>query len=181
MRLERGQGVDEIDIIIETESWQQALPTVERVVERAAAATFSQATRGGGHWQTAILLADDATLRDLNRRFRGQDKATNVLAFPAHEDSARYADPAVESPIIAGDEPQQWGDVALAFETVAREAAEQDKSLADHLSHLVTHGLLHLLGHDHQDSAAALRMEALEREILWQIGVADPYAAEDRP
>jgi probable rRNA maturation factor len=176
MRLARGQGLDEVDIIIEAEGWTRALPTAEAVVGRAAAAALSAATPGGGHWQAAVLLADDATLRDLNRRFRGQDKPTNVLSFPAQDDSARHA--GAGSPRLAGEEPRSWGDVALAFETVAREAAEQGKSLADHLSHLVVHGLLHLFGHDHEEAAAAERMEALERRILRGLGIADPYAAE---
>lgn len=178
MRLARGQGLDEVDIIIEAAGWTRALPAAEAVVERAAAAALSAATRGDGHWQAAILLADDATLRDLNRRFRGQDKPTNVLSFPAQDDSRRYADTGAESPLVAGAEPQSWGDVALAFETVAREAAEQGKSLSDHLSHLVVHGLLHLFGHDHQEAAEAERMEALERSVLRGLGIADPYAAE---
>lgn len=172
MQLERGQGVDVVDIIIEAPAWEQALPEVERVVERAAGAALAAATRPGRRTEAAILLANDATVRDLNRRFRGQDKPTNVLSFAALDGAggnARRPEPS---------QPLQWGDVVLAYETVAREAAEQGKSLAAHLSHLVVHGLLHLFGHDHAAEAEAERMEALEREILGRIGIADPYGVE---
>jgi probable rRNA maturation factor len=177
MRLDRGQGVDEVDIIIEAPEWELALPDVLGVVERAAAAALQATTPAAGHWQTAILLGYDATLRELNRRFRGQDKPTNVLAFPAAPAPAPAGRAAPPRP-PAEQPAQQRGDIALAFETVEREAAEQGKRLADHLSHLVVHGLLHLLGHDHLEAAEAERMEALERAILWRIGIADPYAAE---
>ena len=105
-----------------------------------------------------ILLADDAVIRDLNARFRGKDVATNVLSFPA----AASAHP-------------HLGDIALAHGVCANEAAAQGKRLADHLSHLVVHGVLHLLGHDHDADAQAEAMEALERTILSRLGIADPY------
>jgi len=163
-----------VDILIEAPAWLEALPQAERVVERAARATFDLATLPCGlAWECAVLLADDDRVRALNRQFRGQDKATNVLAFPAEpKDDDDASRPVVVPP---ADQPQQWGDVAIAYDTTAREAAEQGKSLADHLSHLVVHGLLHLIGHDHVEATAAARMEALERSILWEIGVADPY------
>jgi probable rRNA maturation factor len=170
-----------IDILIEAPQWLAALPEAERVTRRAAEATFALATLpDDGASECALLLADDARLRELNRRFRGQDKATNVLAFPAEPKDNDYA----SHPTVIPAEGQllQWGDVAIAYGTTAREAAEQGKSLADHLSHLVVHGLLHLIGHDHLEAAAAERMEALERSILWEIGVADPYELpEARP
>lgn len=172
MQRARGQDLDEVDIIIEAEAWRAALPEVERVVERAAGAALEAAPPTARATETAILLADDATLRDLNARYRGQDKATNVLSFPARDDDA--PPPGGEAP------PLRWGDVALAYETVAREAGEQGKTLAAHLSHLVVHGLLHLFGHDHEDEDEALGMEALEREILARIGIEDPYGAEQR-
>ena len=178
MRLDRGQGVDEVDIIIEAPEWELALPDVLGVVERAAAAALQATTPAEGHWQTAILLGYDATLRDLNRRFRGQDKPTNVLSFPAAPPAGQAPRRAAPPGLPAEQPARQRGDIALAFETVEREAAEQGKRLADHLAHLVVHGLLHLVGHDHAEESEAERMEALEREILWRLGVADPYAAE---
>jgi probable rRNA maturation factor len=103
----------------------------------------------------------------LNRDWRGQDKPTNVLAFPAGMDEA-----------AAPGAPLLLGDVVLAYETVAAEAAAQGKDFAAHLRHLIVHGVLHLVGHDHDEAAAAERMEAVERTILAGFGIADPYAIE---
>nr|WP_309604462.1 rRNA maturation RNase YbeY [Phenylobacterium sp.] len=107
-----------------------------------------------------ILLTDDETVRDLNARFRGQDRPTNVLSFPAPANPERFL-----------------GDVALAHGVCAREAADQGKSLAHHLQHLVAHGVLHLLGYDHIRDDEAAAMEGLERAILAGLGIADPYEA----
>jgi probable rRNA maturation factor len=112
-----------------------------------------------------ITLTDDDEQRALNRTWRGKDTPTNVLAFPA-------ADPSV--PVPAGA-PLLLGDVVLAFETVRREAAEQEKTLADHLRHLVVHGVLHLLGYDHENAAETAIMEAREIAILSELGVSNPY------
>jgi probable rRNA maturation factor len=112
-----------------------------------------------------VTLADDAAQQALNRTWRGKDAPTNVLAFPA-------ADPKAPRPDGA---PLLLGDIVLAYETVAREAAEQHKPLADHLRHLVVHGVLHLLGHDHIEPTAATAMEAREIAILAELGVPNPY------
>lgn len=109
-----------------------------------------------------VALADDATVRVLNRQWRQQDKATNVLSFPA------------ASPARA----ETLGDIVLALETVEREAAEQGIPFAHHLQHLVVHGLLHLLGLDHETEAQAREMEAIEVEVLAGLDVADPYKDE---
>jgi probable rRNA maturation factor len=115
-----------------------------------------------------LLLTDDATVRDLNARFRQQDKPTNVLSFPALPNPDRFL-----------------GDVALAYGVCAREANEQGKPLAHHLQHLVAHGVLHLLGYDHMSDVEAAEMEGLERVVLAGLGVPDPYPAgegdHDRP
>nr|WP_293899188.1 rRNA maturation RNase YbeY [Phenylobacterium sp.] len=115
-----------------------------------------------------LLLTDDATVRDLNARFRGQDAATNVLSFPA-----------------APNPEDHLGDVALAYGVCAREAAEQGKPFGHHLQHLTVHGVLHLLGYDHIGDDEAEAMEGLERAVLAGLGVPDPYAAgkgeHDRP
>ena len=113
---------------------------------------------GGGEMLLTILLTDDATVQDLNTRFRGKDGPTNVLSFPA---------PATAAPHL--------GDIVLAYGVCAREAAEQGKPLARHLMHLTAHGVLHLLGYDHETDADAEVMEALERDILATLGVPDPY------
>ena len=108
--------------------------------------------------ELSLVLADDATVRRLNHEYRGKDSATNVLSFPP-----------------AFDDETLLGDVVLAEETVRRETVEQGKARADHVTHLVVHGCLHLLGYDHEDDEEARRMEALEVEILATLGVADPY------
>ena len=145
-----------IEIEVEAEAWTGALPDAEAVVERAA-----QAALGTADGDIVVLLTDDAAVRELNGRFRDKDKPTNVLSFPAPENAFPHL-----------------GDIVLAYGVCATEAEAQGKTLADHLSHLVVHGVLHLLGRDHEDDAEAEEMEAEEREILAQIGVADPYLAE---
>jgi len=147
-----------IDIDIEAAAWTDALPAVEDIVRRAVAAVGADRPLGS----IAILLADDPDVRDLNRRFRDQDRATNILSFPAAATAKGYL-----------------GDLALAFGVCAAEAEAQEKKLGDHLSHLVVHGVLHLLGYDHESDTDAERMESLERDILAELGIADPYAGED--
>lgn len=145
-----------IEIEVEAKAWTGALPDIEVVVERAV-----QAALGTAEGDIVVLLTDDDAVRELNSRFRDKDKPTNVLSFPAPENAFPHL-----------------GDIVLAYGVCATEAEAQGKTLADHLSHLVVHGVLHLLGRDHEDDAEAEEMEAEEREILAQIGVADPYIAE---
>jgi probable rRNA maturation factor len=116
-----------------------------------------------------ITLTDDDEQRALNRTWRGKDAPTNVLAFPLMS-----LDPDLDVPVPPGA-PLLLGDVVLAFETVRREAAEQNKTLADHLRHLVVHGVLHLLGYDHENAAEAAIMEVREIAILSELGVSNPY------
>ncbi len=108
-----------------------------------------------------VLLSDDAQLKSLNRDFRGKNKPTNVLSFPAPANADGYL-----------------GDIALAYEVTREEAREGNKRLADHATHLVVHGVLHLLGFDHVTGSQARKMEALETRILAELGIADPYASE---
>lgn len=138
----------------------------------ALAAAPSGWMAGSAAIELSIVLGDDALLRRLNRQWRGQDKATNVLSFPAQDALPVSASPAAVPP--AGT-PLPLGDVVLAFGTVEGEAAAQGKVLADHLAHLVVHGVLHLLGFDHVRAAEADRMEALETAVLAGLGIADPY------
>ena len=145
-----------IEVEIEDEAWVAALPSVAAVVEQAAAAALA---RAGG--DVVVLLTDDAAVQDLNARFRGKDRPTNVLSFPAAASAAPHL-----------------GDLVLAFGVCAAEADDQGKSLADHLSHLTVHGVLHLLGRDHEAEAEAEAMEAEERAILASLGVADPYRTD---
>ena len=140
-------------VVVLDAGWLKALPGVERLVRRAARAA---ARRGKS---VNVALADDKGVRMLNKRDRRKDKPTNVLSYPSGERAF-------------------LGDIVLARQTVWREARAQRKSAADHVAHLVVHGVLHLLGHDHETGEAqAERMEALERRILKRLGIADPYLA----
>lgn len=120
----------------------------------------------GADGTVALVLADDAFVRDLNRRFRGKDKPTNVLSFPDDD----------TLPTGISSQSSHLGDVVLAVETLAREAKSDEKSINDHFTHLAVHGILHLLGYDHETDEDAAAMESLETEILADLGVADPYA-----
>lgn len=112
-------------------------------------------------------------MRGLNARFRGIDKATNVLSFPPPGSSQPH-------PGARGGEPVSLGDIVIAFETTRAEAAAEGKEFDHHFAHLLVHGVLHLLGYDHHSDAEAEAMEARERAILLQLGIADPYAERDR-
>ena len=146
-----------IEVEIEDEAWTAALPDAVEVVERAA--TLALGTVTG---DVVVLLTDDAAMHDLNLRFRDRDRPTNVLSFPAAESAAPHL-----------------GDLVLAHGVCAAEAAAQGKSLADHVTHLTVHGVLHLLGRDHVDAVEAEAMEAEERTLLASLGVADPYRPHD--
>ncbi len=144
-----------IEAVVEAGDWDDVFADDD--FECLAQAT-AQATGASG--TAALALGDDAMLARLNATFRGVDTPTNVLAFPA-----------------GADESDFLGDIAVARETLAREAGAQHKALRDHAVHLCVHGLLHLIGYDHQTDASARDMESLERRILEQLGIGDPYAA----
>lgn len=155
-----------LDIRAESRRWRElghlaALRDIAGEALRAGLAVAPRQPLDGA--ELSLLLTDDRRIRIVNRDWRGFDKATNVLSFPAAP-PARIA----ASPLL--------GDIVVAYETVAREAEAEGKSLADHFRHLVIHGLLHLLGEDHETEAEARRMEALEVEALASLGIADPYA-----
>ncbi len=150
-----------VDVAVEAEGWPAI--EVEALARAAVAAALAESgARVAAGAEVAILFGDDAAIRALNRDWRGIDKATNVLSFPA------ASPPPPAAPHL--------GDVALAFETCAREAAAEGKTLADHATHLIVHGVLHLVGFDHERAEDAERMEAAERRALARLGVADPYA-----
>jgi probable rRNA maturation factor len=152
-----------VEVIVEAAAWTESGVDWETLAADLAARALAGLHGARDTLAVSVLLADDVRLRDLNRAFRGKDRPTNVLSFPA-------------PPPLSGQEAGMLGDVALAFETCAREAREQDKSFRDHAAHLILHGVLHLHGLDHEhDEADAERMEALERAILAEIGIADPY------
>jgi probable rRNA maturation factor len=153
-----------VEVTMPCPAWQKECGEATLLADGAARLAL---LRGEAPAETVvdITLGDDDAQRVLNRTWRGKDAPTNVLAFPA-------ADPAMRLPAGA---PLLLGDVVLAFETVRREAAEQNKPLADHLRHLVVHGVLHLLGCDHARAADAAKMEAREIAILAELGVPNPY------
>lgn len=144
--------------------WRRRLPAVERLARRAARAALAGAApvRRARPGELCLVLADDALLQRLNRTYRGIDKPTNVLSFAGEPRAPRGG---------MGD----YGDVVVARQTLLGEARAQGKRPADHLTHLVVHGVLHLLGYDHVAKAEADRMERLEVAILARLGVADPY------
>jgi probable rRNA maturation factor len=155
------------DVLIAADCWQ-AQPDAEEAVQRAIAAAAAFVELPADETEVAVMLTDDARIRELNREWRGQDKATNVLSFPA-------AQPPGES-----SQPLMLGDIAIAFETTRNEAETEGKPFQNHLSHLAIHGFLHLLGYDHLDDDEAEEMEGLERDILAKLGIADPYLTHDQ-
>ncbi|UVK43524.1 rRNA maturation RNase YbeY [Mesorhizobium sp. AR07] len=152
----------DIDISVEAGDWPDEA-SLTRLVDRAVAAAFAE-TGVTGRSELSLVFSDDAHIRTLNAGWRGKDKPTNVLSFPAF-------------PLVQGGPlPPMLGDIVLAAETVAREAALENKPVENHITHLVIHGLLHLLGYDHETDAEAEAMEAIERAALARLAIPDPYA-----
>jgi len=162
----------DIQISVEEGDWptEDVLqPMAERVL--GAAANFLQAELAQPFPAMApelsLVFTDDASIREINAEWRGQDKPTNVLSFPAF-------------PLAPGGMPgPMLGDIIIARETVEREAAELEKSVDEHLTHLMVHGFLHLFGYDHMNDVEAEVMEGLETRILAGLGLSDPYAGQD--
>lgn len=171
MTNEPERRIGTVAVAIEADGWMQAVIDATALAERAADAALHAACPDLAAADISILLADDAVLRSLNREWRGRDQPTNVLSFPA------TATRPGETPLaeFAGV-PLLLGDIALGFETCVAEAERDGRTLSDHLAHLVVHGLLHLLGYDHEDDAAAAIMEGLEIRILAGMGIGNPYA-----
>jgi probable rRNA maturation factor len=153
-----------VGTVIEDERW--AALGIDPLAERAARAALAGVGRDPERHEIALLACDDARMARLNGVFRGKAQPTNVLSWPA------FAGPVPEP----GREPLFLGDLALGFETCAAEASGAGVPLGDHVAHLVVHGVLHLLGHDHGASAEADAMEALESNILASMGIANPYS-----
>jgi probable rRNA maturation factor len=158
-----------IDINCNLDRWHEAIPCVEALIEKTCKAAINAA--GIGKFakviEVSVMLAGDDFVHDLNKQYRGKDKPTNVLSFPAEEFTAGdYA--GVEEFVMLGD-------IAIALETIEREAEEQGKDIKDHLCHMVVHGTLHLLGYDHIDDLDAEEMEGLEVKILDEMGIGNPY------
>ena len=155
-----------VDVVVEDDRWSD--------LERLAGVAVSAALAGSGlpdAHEVAVLGCDDARIASLNAEFRGKPAPTNVLSWPSE---AR--DPDVAPPSSGMGDPE-LGDIAIAYDTCAREAAEQGKIFEAHVIHLLVHATLHLLGHDHETEAEALRMEALETDIVVRLGFPDPYGS----
>ncbi|WP_315775811.1 MULTISPECIES: rRNA maturation RNase YbeY [unclassified Bradyrhizobium] len=158
------------EVIVAADCWQDQ-PDAEDVIHRAIVAAAETVDADVGDAEIAVMLTDDDGIRTLNSNWRGIDKPTNVLSFPALQPTG---------PRGEDDAPRMLGDIAIAYETMRREADEEQKPFAHHLSHLTVHGFLHLVGYDHETDDEAEEMEALEREILAHLGIPDPYADRER-
>jgi probable rRNA maturation factor len=167
------------EVLVVADCWQ-AEPDAEAVIQRAIATAAEMADAGLdedrlgeanlGEAELAVMLTDDAGIRTLNSNWRGIDKPTNVLSFPALPPSGAGG---------PDQAPRMLGDIAIAYQTTRAEADEEQKPFDHHLSHLAVHGFLHLIGYDHEQDDDAEAMEALESEILAQLGIPDPYADRD--
>src|SRR5262249_36261916 len=154
---QRTRSAPAIDIVVDSDLWRSE-PGAAAVIRRAVGEAAEMTEAIAPPRPLAVMLCDDAAMRELNGRWRGRPEPTNVLSFPA---TART---------------ETLGDIAIAYETTAREAQAEGKPFADHLAHLAVHGFLHLLGYDHESDAEAGAMERLEAAILARLGVNDPYA-----
>jgi probable rRNA maturation factor len=157
------RGAVKTEILIEDVAWRAAWPTLRADIRALVKyVSGSQAMQGSARaGQFVVVLAGDLRLHDLNKRFRGKDKPTNVLSFP--------------------DPDAPFGGIALSVETIRREARVQDKPFVNHAKHMIVHGFLHLLGFDHQRMKDARLMEGLETAILASMSIPDPYKAKGRP
>jgi probable rRNA maturation factor len=158
----RRAGAPEIDIQVASPLWA-AQPLAEQTVRAAIAAARTARDAHNADGEVSVLLADDAAIRALNRDWRATDKPTNVLSFPAAKETGG----------------KLLGDIALAYETLARECADEQRDFLHHLAHLTVHGFLHLIGYDHQTDQQADEMEGLESRIMCSMNMPDPYLARD--
>ena len=158
------------EVLVTADCWR-AEPDAEATILRAIAAAAASTDADVGGAELAVMLTDDAGIQTINANWRGIDKPTNVLSFHALQPTA---------PPGEDDVPRMLGDIAIAYETLRREADEEGKPFDHHLSHLAVHGFLHLIGYDHETDDEAEAMEALEQEILAQLGIPDPYADRER-
>ncbi|WP_242018925.1 rRNA maturation RNase YbeY [Phaeovibrio sulfidiphilus] len=164
-----GPYVADVDVSVEDDRWTEALPDLAGILERACRGALDGGHAGdlGSTLEFSVVLTDDEAVRALNRDYRGRDCPTNVLSFASLDDTG-------SAPLPEGM-PLHLGDIVVAFDTTLAEAQERPVPLADHLFHLAVHGILHLLGFDHEDDDEATEMEALEADILVSSGLSNPY------
>jgi len=172
MRPPRREGArgPAIDVVIASSRWSKA-PQAARLVRRTIAAAAPARARAA---ELSVILTSNRAIGALNRQWRGQDKPTNVLSFPAPKQPTKQA-----TTRASKRAPRHLGDIVIAYETAAAEARAEHKPFDHHLAHLAVHGFLHLLGYDHESHSEAEAMERRERRILSRLGVPDPYAARD--
>jgi probable rRNA maturation factor len=169
MRPSQGAGGPDVDVVIASRRWRKA-PQAARLVRRTIAAAAPARARAA---ELSVVLTSNRAIGALNRQWRGQDKPTNVLSFPAPKPGSKQATKRGKRA------PRHLGDIVIAYETAAAEARAERKPFDHHLAHLAVHGFLHLLGYDHESHSEAEAMERRERRILSRLGVPDPYAARD--
>ena len=163
-----------VETVIEDTRWEAF--GLAALAERAGRAVLAGLALPVEGFAISLMGCDDARIAVLNADFRGKPTPTNVLSWPSEERGAEFVGEAPELPEPGeADEPEALGDIAIAWETCAREAQEQGKPMADHVTHLLVHGVLHLLGYDHIEEEDAALMEGLEVRILASLGVSDPY------
>lgn len=158
------------EVLVTADCWASE-SSAETIIHRAIEAAASMVDADTADAEVAVMLTDDAGIRTLNKNWRGIDKPTNVLSFPALQPERTRDD---------DDAPRMLGDIAIAYETTRNEADTEHKPFDHHLSHLAVHGFLHLIGYDHENDNDAEVMEDLERDILAQLGIPDPYAHDDQ-
>lgn len=170
------------DTLVEDDRWDAL--RIDALVERAARATLAHLGIAREGLEIAVMACDDARIAVLNADFRGKPQATNVLSWPAYDLAPEAPGMPPDLPPLPGaddPEPESLGDIAIAFDICLREAAAAEKRPEDHVTHLIVHGVLHLLGYDHIRDADATLMEAQECEILGKLGIADPYRGDAGP
>jgi probable rRNA maturation factor len=166
--------MDLVETVIEDPRWQAF--GLGPLAERAAKAALTGAGLPPDGFQIGLMGCDDARIASLNADFRGKPTPTNVLSWPSEERAPEYVGDTPDLPLPGPpDDPESLGDIAIAYDTCLREATDQAKPLADHVNHLIVHGVLHLLGYDHVEDEDAALMEALEVRILATLGISDPY------
>ena len=164
------------ELLVECRGWLDALPDLEDVVNQATALALEACQLDQTFYSVSILACDDTRIAALNAEFRGQEKPTNVLSWPALELAAEAPGAQPKAPPNGTrDNPFPLGDVAIALQTCQREAISASKPLKNHVTHLILHGVLHVLGYDHETPADAELMEGIERKALSKIGIPDPY------
>lgn len=169
-----GPGMELVETVIEDARWEAF--GLAAVAERAARAVLAGLDLPVGGFAISLMGCDDARIAVLNADFRDKPQPTNVLSWPSEERGAEFVGEAPDLPTPgAPDDPEALGDIAIAWETCAREAEAQGKPMAEHVSHLIVHGVLHLLGYDHVEDEDAALMEGLEVRTLASLGVSDPY------